>query len=130
VRTALPGRWRARATRPSYRASNCRIGAAFRRTSRDVRRHPDQHLAVARLRRGELLVAGRAAQRVQASAQAAVIGDDRVSEASRAARLDARTHPVIAQGGPQIFGDPDARFTDLVSLIIDTAARLRADASM
>ena len=33
----MPGCGRARATRPSYRASNCRIGAAFRWTSRDVR---------------------------------------------------------------------------------------------
>jgi AcrR family transcriptional regulator len=62
----------------------------------------------------------------QASAQAAAIGDNRFSDASRAARIDARTHPVIAQGGPQIFGDPDARFTDLVDLIIATAASLRA----
>jgi hypothetical protein len=61
----------------------------------------------------------------QASAQAAAIGDNRFSEASRAARIDARAHPVIAQGGPQIFGDPDARFTDLVNLIIATAASLR-----
>jgi hypothetical protein len=53
------------------------------------------------------------------------IGDNRFSEASRAARIDARAHPVIAQGGPQIFGDPDARCTDLVSLIIATAASLR-----
>jgi TetR/AcrR family transcriptional regulator, tetracycline repressor protein len=59
----------------------------------------------------------------QAAAQA---GDDRFTEASRAARLDARTHPVIAEGGPQIFGDPDARFADLVALIIATAASLRA----
>jgi hypothetical protein len=29
-----------------------------------------------------------------------------------------------AAGGPQIFGDPDARFADLLALIIDTAARL------
>jgi hypothetical protein len=33
----------------------------------------------------------------QASAQAAAIGDNRFSEASRAARIDARAHPVIAQ---------------------------------
>jgi TetR/AcrR family transcriptional regulator, tetracycline repressor protein len=59
----------------------------------------------------------------QAAAQA---GDDRFSEASRAARIDERSHPVIAEGGPQIFGDPDARFADLVGLIIATAASLRA----
>jgi TetR/AcrR family transcriptional regulator, tetracycline repressor protein len=59
----------------------------------------------------------------QAAAQA---GDDRFSEASRAARIDERSHPVIAEGGPQIFGDPDARFADLVGLIITTAATLRA----
>jgi hypothetical protein len=62
----------------------------------------------------------------QASAQAAAIGGDRFSEASGAARLDARSHPLVAEGGPQIFGDPDARFTDLVTLIIATAASLRA----
>jgi TetR/AcrR family transcriptional regulator, tetracycline repressor protein len=62
----------------------------------------------------------------QAAAQA---GDDRFSEATRSARLDARTHPLIAQGGSKIFGDPDARFTDLVTLITDTAARLRHRAS-
>jgi len=62
----------------------------------------------------------------QAAAQA---GDDRFSEATRAARLDARTHPLVVQGGPQIFGDPDARFTDLVTLITQTAARLRHHAS-
>jgi hypothetical protein len=33
----------------------------------------------------------------QASAQAAAIGDNRFSEASRAARIDARAHPVIAR---------------------------------
>jgi hypothetical protein len=43
----------------------------------------------------------------------------------QAAPAGRRAHPVIAQGGPQIFGDPDARFTDLVSLIIATAASLR-----
>jgi TetR/AcrR family transcriptional regulator, tetracycline repressor protein len=62
----------------------------------------------------------------QAAAQA---GDNRFSAARRAERLDARTHPVIAEGGPQIFGDPDARFTDLVALIIEAAARLRASDS-
>jgi TetR/AcrR family tetracycline transcriptional repressor len=61
----------------------------------------------------------------QAAAQAAETGDDRFSEARRAERLDKRTHPVIAAGGPQIFGDPDARFADLLALIIDAAARLR-----
>lgn len=60
----------------------------------------------------------------QAAAQAPAIGDDRFSAARRAERLDERTHPVIAAGGPQIFGDPDARFADLLALIIDPDARL------
>ena len=60
----------------------------------------------------------------QAAAQA---GDDRFSEARRIERLDARAHPLVSQGGTEIFGDPDTRFADLVALIIETAARLRTD---
>jgi TetR/AcrR family tetracycline transcriptional repressor len=58
----------------------------------------------------------------QAVAQAA---DDRYSLARRAGRLDRRTHPLAVQAGPEIFGEPDMRFADLVTMIIDTAARLR-----
>jgi TetR/AcrR family transcriptional regulator, tetracycline repressor protein len=61
----------------------------------------------------------------QAVAQAAAAGDDRYSLARRAERLDERTHPLIVQAGQEIFGDPDSRFAELVSMIIDIAARMR-----
>ena len=62
----------------------------------------------------------------QAAAQAAASGDDRYSLARRAERLDSHAHPLAAQAGPEIFGDPDARFADLVGVIIDAASRMRA----
>src|SRR5262249_42449252 len=62
----------------------------------------------------------------QAAAQAAASGDDRYSLARRAERLDSHAHPLAAQAGPEIFGDPDARFADLVGVIIEAASRMRA----
>jgi AcrR family transcriptional regulator len=62
----------------------------------------------------------------QAVAQAAASGDDRYSLARRAERLDGHAHPLAAQAGPEIFGDADARFADLVGVIIDAASRMRA----
>jgi TetR/AcrR family transcriptional regulator, tetracycline repressor protein len=64
----------------------------------------------------------------QAVAQAVAAGDARYSLAHRAQRLDSRTYPLVVESGPQIFGDPDARFADLVALIIDVAARMRGTA--
>ena len=61
----------------------------------------------------------------QAVAQAAAAGDDRYSLARRAERLNSRTHPLILRAGPEIFGDPEVRFADLVAVIIDTASRMR-----
>jgi len=61
----------------------------------------------------------------QAVAQASASGDDRYSLARRAERLDGHTHPLAVQAGPEIFGDPDARFADLVGVIIDAASRMR-----
>ena len=61
----------------------------------------------------------------QAVAQAAATGDDRYSFARRADRLNSRTHPLVRQAGPEIFGDPDVRFTDLVTVIIDATSRMR-----
>lgn len=61
----------------------------------------------------------------QAVAQAAATGDDRYSLARRAERLNSRTHPLVRQAGPEIFGDPDVRFTDLVTVIIDATSRMR-----
>ena len=39
-----------------------------------------------------------------------------------------RTHPLAAEAGPVIFGDPDARFAELVAILVDAAGRLRAAA--
>jgi TetR/AcrR family transcriptional regulator, tetracycline repressor protein len=64
----------------------------------------------------------------QAVAQVAASGDDRYSLTRRAERLDARTHPLVVQAGAELFGDPDARFTDLVGAIIETVARIRGRA--
>jgi hypothetical protein len=43
---------------------------------------------------------------------------------SRNARIDGGTHALVVASSQEIFGDPDARFIDLVSLIIDTAGAL------
>jgi Tetracyclin repressor-like, C-terminal domain len=61
----------------------------------------------------------------QAVAQA---GDDRYSLSRRAERVDATAHPLAAEVGPVIFGDPDARFAGLVAILVDAAGRLRAAA--
>jgi hypothetical protein len=61
----------------------------------------------------------------QAVAQA---GDDRYSLGRRAERVDATAHPLAAEAGPAIFGDPDARFADLVAILVDAVGRLRAGA--
>jgi TetR/AcrR family transcriptional regulator, tetracycline repressor protein len=62
----------------------------------------------------------------QAVAQAAAAGDERYSLARRAQRLDSATHPLAAAAGPEIFGDPDTRFAELIAVLIDTAGRMRA----
>lgn len=59
----------------------------------------------------------------QAVAQSAAAGDTRYSIESRNARLDGGTHPLVVASSEEIFGDPDARFNDLVSLIVDTAGQ-------
>ena len=61
----------------------------------------------------------------QAVAQA---GDDRYSLSRRAERVDATAHPLAAEAGPVIFGDPDPRFADLVAILVDAVGRLRAGA--
>ena len=61
----------------------------------------------------------------QAVAQAAASGDDRYSLRRRAERLDEGRHPLVARSGAEIFGDPDARFADLVGVIVDSVGRMR-----
>jgi TetR/AcrR family transcriptional regulator, tetracycline repressor protein len=62
----------------------------------------------------------------QAVAQATAAGDDRYSVTRRTERLDSPHHPLAAAVGPEIFGDPNGRFNDLVAVIIETADRMRA----
>jgi TetR/AcrR family transcriptional regulator, tetracycline repressor protein len=61
----------------------------------------------------------------QAVTQAAAAGDARYTLASRAKRVGAATHPLVAQAGPEIFSDRDRRFADLVGVIVDAAGRMR-----
>ena len=52
-------------------------------------------------------------------------GDDRYSLENRAARVDAAANPLVVASGEAIFADPDARFADLVDLVIETVGRIR-----
>jgi len=61
----------------------------------------------------------------QAVSQAAAAGDRRYSLASRAERVGAAKHPLVAQAGPEIFGDRDRRYAHLVAVIVDAAGRMR-----
>lgn len=61
----------------------------------------------------------------QSVAQAIAAGDERYSLERRAQRVDQQTHPLVVESGPEIFGDPDARFADLVAVIVDAASRMR-----
>jgi hypothetical protein len=55
-------------------------------------------------------------------------GDNTYSLSRRAERVDAAAHPLAAEVGSVIFGDPDARFAGLVAILVDAAGRLRAAA--
>lgn len=52
-------------------------------------------------------------------------GDDRYSLARRAERLDANRYPRVVESGPYIFGNSDARFADLVEVIIGSIERMK-----
>ena len=61
----------------------------------------------------------------QAVAQAASAGDERYTLERRAERVGDGQTPLVLQAGPEIFGDPDARFDDLVGVLIDAVDRMR-----
>jgi TetR/AcrR family transcriptional regulator, tetracycline repressor protein len=63
----------------------------------------------------------------QAVAQAVRAGDERYALERRAERVGDGSTPLVLQAGPEIFGDPDARFADLVGVLIDAVDRMRAD---
>jgi TetR/AcrR family transcriptional regulator, tetracycline repressor protein len=65
----------------------------------------------------------------QSVRQAQQAGDDRYSLDRRAERLAGADTPLVLQAGPEIFGDPDARFADLVGVLIDAADRMRSAAA-
>ena len=64
----------------------------------------------------------------QSVAQAVAAGDERYSLDRRAERVDQQAHPLVVESGPEIFGDPDARFADLVAVIVDAVSRMRTPA--
>lgn len=66
----------------------------------------------------------------QAVAQAAAAGDERYSLDHRAQRFDAATHPLVLQAGRELFGDPDRRFGDSLTLLVDAVDPQRAPTSM
>jgi AcrR family transcriptional regulator len=55
----------------------------------------------------------------------ATTGDDRYLLERRAERLDPDDTPLAVAAGPEIFGDPDERFADLIAVLIDTVGRMR-----
>jgi TetR/AcrR family transcriptional regulator, tetracycline repressor protein len=65
----------------------------------------------------------------QAVLQLTASGDERYSLARRAELIGADTAPLAVEAGQVIFGDPDTRFGELVSLLLDTIAGLRAERS-
>jgi len=60
----------------------------------------------------------------QATAQAIDSGDDRYQPGRRAEMIGPDA-PLAAEAGEVIFGDPDTRFAELTSLLLETIARLR-----
>jgi AcrR family transcriptional regulator len=63
----------------------------------------------------------------QSVLQAVASGDDRYSLARRAELVGPETAPLAVEAGRVIFGDPEARFTELTSLLLDAADRMRRD---
>ena len=65
----------------------------------------------------------------QAASQAIASGDERYDLGRRAELIGPDTAPLAVEAGSVIFGDPDTRFAELVGLLLETVARLRADRS-
>jgi TetR/AcrR family transcriptional regulator, tetracycline repressor protein len=62
----------------------------------------------------------------QAVSQAIAAGDERYSLDRRAELIGEENAPLAVEAGSVIFGDPGTRFTELVELLLDSMARLRA----
>jgi TetR/AcrR family transcriptional regulator, tetracycline repressor protein len=65
----------------------------------------------------------------QAVVQVTASGDESYSLARRAELIGPDAAPLAVAAGGVIFGDPDARFTDLVDLLLETIARTLPDKS-
>ena len=65
----------------------------------------------------------------QAVTQAVAAGDERYSVVRRADLIGEKNAPLAVEAGSVIFGDPGTRFTELVELLLDSVARLRAPGS-
>lgn len=61
----------------------------------------------------------------QSVTQAIASGDERYSLTRRAEMIGPQAAPLAVEAGQVIFGDPDARFAELLGLLLDTIARLR-----
>jgi TetR/AcrR family transcriptional regulator, tetracycline repressor protein len=61
----------------------------------------------------------------QAVEQAISAGDSRYSLEQRAERVGDGQTPLVLESGPEIFGDADERFADLVGVLIDAVGRMR-----
>jgi TetR/AcrR family transcriptional regulator, tetracycline repressor protein len=59
----------------------------------------------------------------QAVSTAAAVGDNRYSLERRAQRVDAEKNPRVVESGPHIFGDADARFNDLIEVLVNAIGR-------
>jgi len=60
----------------------------------------------------------------QAVAQMIASGDDRYSLDHRAELIGPEAAPLAVAAGQVIFGDPDARFAEMLSLLLETIARV------
>ena len=65
----------------------------------------------------------------QAVRQATASGEETYSLGRRAELIGPETAPLAVEAGQVIFGEPDTRFTELVGLLLETVARLRAGRS-
>jgi TetR/AcrR family transcriptional regulator, tetracycline repressor protein len=61
----------------------------------------------------------------QSVAQAIASGDERYAPGRRAEAIGPDQAPLTVEAGSVIFGDPDTRFAELTSLLLDTIARMR-----
>ena len=65
----------------------------------------------------------------QAVIQAIASGDERYSPGRRAELIGPDTAPLAVEAGPVMFGDLDSRFAELIDLLLETVARMRAGGS-